>query len=115
MPVTSFVCLLALTSALVAFPPPATRTSTESSHEPTENTVPKCSTLVKVAARGSCVLFLVRLYKAYRMAFRGSLWFTANCASSERVETPSLSKIWLRWNFIVSSVNLMYWAISRSL
>lgn len=32
----------------------------------------------------------------YTMLFRGSDWFTANSASSKRVDTPNLSKILLR-------------------
>src|ERR1700731_3330176 len=44
--------------------------------------------------------------------FNGSDWFTANKASSRRVETPSLSKMLLRWCFKVSSLILKYSAIS---
>src|ERR1700674_3433716 len=46
------------------------------------------------------------------MLFKGSDWFTANSASSSRVDTPSLSKMLLRWCFTVSSLILKYSAIS---
>src|SRR5579863_7248426 len=44
--------------------------------------------------------------------FSGRDWFTANKASSSRVDTPSLSKILLRWCLTVSSLILKYSAIS---
>src|SRR5580693_10041593 len=46
------------------------------------------------------------------MLLSGSDWFTANSASSSRVDTPSLSKILLRWCLTVSSLILKYSAIS---
>src|ERR1700683_196803 len=46
------------------------------------------------------------------MLFRGSDWFTANRANSSRVDTPSLSKMLLRWCLTVSSLILKYSAIS---
>src|SRR5271166_4191484 len=46
------------------------------------------------------------------MLFSGSDWFTANSANSSRVETPSLSKMLLRWCLTVSSLILKYSAIS---
>src|SRR5215472_15223907 len=46
------------------------------------------------------------------MPLRGNPWFTANNASSRRVETPNLSKILLRWCLTVSSLILKYSAIS---
>src|SRR5258708_421852 len=46
------------------------------------------------------------------MLFSGSDWFTAKSANSSRVDTPSLSKILLRWCLTVSSLILKYSAIS---
>src|SRR6266481_5888262 len=66
------------------------------------------------------LLPIARLWKTYStkvpdgqaIVFSGSDWLTANNANSRRVETPSLSKILLRWCLTVSSLILKYSAIS---
>src|ERR1017187_1401993 len=94
MGVTSFQCLLTLTSALVAFPPPATRTSTESSHEPnlihqqtriSRHSVVTCliassdrkEHTVNVYVKLGCILCMWVLWKTTaNMAFCYLLWIT---------------------------------------
>src|ERR1700682_298615 len=66
------------------------------------------------------LLPIARLWKTYStkvpygqaIVFSGRDWLTANNANSRRVETPSLSKILLRWCLTVSSLILKYSAIS---